>query len=121
MPNPPPPTAPAIAVSPITLIIVDAETLNRLGSPSLKYTRVIISQGVDPIAKAASITPGSTSSKAISTCLAKKGIVPAIIGTAAADGPIDVPTIQRVTPTSKANRMIKGIDRKILINESKIL
>jgi len=64
LPKPPPPIAPAIVVNPIRLIIVTEETRIIEGNPSFKYTQKIISKGEEPIASAASITPGSTSNNA---------------------------------------------------------
>ena len=112
---PPPPISPAIAVNPKSDISVIAPALIRFGSPSLRYTDIIISKGDLPIASAASITPGSTSARACSTCLAKNGIVDTTSGTIAAFGPILVLTINLVKGATRASRIMNGIDLKILV------
>ena len=79
----------------------------------------MIPKGLVPIASAASTTPGSTSSKAISICRAKKGMIPAIKGTNAAVSPMVVPTRNRVKVPSNVNKIIKGIERTTLMTLSR--
>ena len=64
-----------------------------------------------PMLLAASILPGFTFARAVSTCLAKKGTVPKISGTIAPVTPIAVPTIALV----KGIKNIKMYDTKMEI------
>ena len=110
-PIPPAPNAPAIVVKPIKLIIVREEARIKLGNPSFKYTRKIISNGVHPMAIEASITPLSTSNKANCTCREKNGTVAITSGTIAPGIPIVVPTINLVNGINNIAKIINGIER----------
>ena len=63
------------------------------GAASTKRTFLMIREFLAPVERAASITPGSTSFKAISINLAKNTVAVIDSGTDAATGPIFVPTI----------------------------
>src|SRR5690625_1060557 len=112
-PNPPAPTAPAIAVAP-TKPIVAVVTLNtREANASGNKNRRIICNGVAPMDLAASIIPASTSKIEFSTNLEIYGQIYSISGTIAADVPIDVLTINRVNGIITKSNIINGIDRRI--------
>jgi hypothetical protein len=81
----------------------------------------MIPRGLEPIDLAASMTPPSTSERALSICLEKKGIVPKTRGRIAPFVPIAVPTTKRVSGIRAARSMIKGIDLKKLIILSNIV
>ena len=91
------------------------------GKLSLKYTLNIISIGDEPMLCAASISPLSTSYKALSICLVKKGTVPNTSGSIAPFVPIAVPTTILVKGISAASKITKGIDLNTFISLSIIL
>ncbi len=71
--------------------------------------------GPEPMDLAASITPLSTSTRAFSICLDKKGTVPKIKGTMAPLVPMAVPTIALVMGISRAMSITKGMLLKVFI------
>ena len=63
-PRPPAPTTPAMAVRFSRLMAVMVVPRAMEATLSFRYTRKMISKGLEPMAKAASIKPGSSSAKA---------------------------------------------------------
>ena len=70
--------------------------------------------------RAASMSPGSVSASALSTCLEKKGTVPIIRGTMAPGTLMAVPMMALDRGMTHVSRMINGMERKKLISLSKI-
>jgi hypothetical protein len=87
-PSPLPPIAPAIAEWPIKLIMVKARPETRAGMASGISTLRMIWKLVEPIALAATSTPGSISDRADSTRRATKGAAAMERGIIAATGPM---------------------------------
>ena len=83
---------PAIAVNPMMTMSVSVIAPMMLGSASMNITRKIICVLLAPKLFAASITPLSTSSRALSMRRAIKGAEPIVSGTIAAVVPMLVPT-----------------------------
>lgn len=87
---------------------------------SFRYTRKMISQGLEPMASAASMSPGSSSAKAPWTCPGKEGDRPEHQGN---DGTLDLngcAMMARETGMTQVSRMIKGMERNRLMTLSKI-
>ena len=91
------------------------------GAASTRSTFFMIRKCEAPVAIAASMTPASTSFKALSTSLAKNTIAAIESGTEAAIGPILVPTRIKVKGREKTTRIINGMERMILINADTVL
>ena len=77
-----------------------------------------ICSGVAPMARAASVRPGSTSRIALSTIRAMKGAAAIVSGTIAALVPIDVPAMRRVNGMMATTRMMNGVERVAFTTES---
>ena len=87
---------------------------------SLKYTRKMISRGPEPMDRAASMSPGSVSASALSTCLEKKGTVPIIRGTMAPGTLMAVPMMALDRGMTHVSKIMNGMERKKLISLSRI-
>lgn len=101
---------PAIAEKPIKLIKVTVIPRAIPGAASTNSTFLMISEVLAPVAKAASITPESTSFREISISLAKNTVAVIDKGTDAATGPIFVPTKKKVNGKVNTTKIINGTD-----------
>ena len=106
----------AVRPTRLTKVIMVPRTMP--GMLSRSSTRQMMAQVPMPMDWAASISPLSTSASAASTCRVKKGTVPKTRGTMAPAVPMAVPAISRVRGISAASRMMKGMERKVLMIRS---
>src|SRR5581483_7468407 len=113
-PRPPPPTAPTMAEKPIRLTTVSVSASTIAGMASGSSTLRTICSGLAPHARAASISPRSTSRTAASTTRAMNGMAATVSGTTAARVPIEVPVRSRVSGTMATTRIMNGVERVAL-------
>ena len=95
----------------IARVVID---WTRAGMASRMRTPQRIWRFEAPIIWAASILPGSTAKRFVSTSRAKKGAERMTRGTTVASEPVDLPTIALVTGISIIMPMMKGKERTIL-------
>jgi hypothetical protein len=93
----------------------------RAGRASGTRTLKIICKELDPMALAATNTPGSTSERADSTMRATKGAAARERGIIVAVGPMLVFTMNRDRGNTRISSMIKGMDLKRFTSREIIL
>ena len=102
-------------------MIVSVIPLTTDGKTSGTKTFRIICQFVEPIARAAVITPGSISISAVSITRATKGAAARLRGIIVAEVPIAVPRTKRVNGRRTIIKITKGKERKTSIMRLKTI